>query len=131
MHLLVILLQQLLGLLPNKQQAQPEPARVRPAQPGTPEQQAFQSSYGSEALRTGTTIFRGSTASAGPSEALLRALGGVANRSGTRRADFGRTGLSRTNASSVDGTPPVDQSRSPASPIALESCEAASPELRT
>jgi hypothetical protein len=132
MHLLVILLQQLLGLIPNKQQAQPEPVRVRTAPPaGTPEQQAFQSSqglngYGAELLRTGATVFCESTASARPSRAVLRALGG----------DCGRAGLDRANVLTVDGTLPVDQSGSSASPISLKSADslesqgALSPESR-
>lgn len=38
MHLLVILLQQLLGFLPNKQQARPEPVRVRAKSSSSPGQ---------------------------------------------------------------------------------------------
>jgi hypothetical protein len=126
MHLLVILLQQLLGLLPNKQQAQPEPVRVRTAPPaGTPEQQAFQSLYGAERLRTGTTVFCESTASVRPSRAALRALGGDCGRAGLDRPD-----LNVADATTVDGTLPVDQSRSPTSTIALQSHDALSPESR-
>jgi hypothetical protein len=130
MHLLVILLQQLLGLLPNKQQAQPEPVRVRTTPPGnrgecTPEQQAFQSSYGAEWLRTGATVFCESTATVRPSRAALRALSGDCGRAG-----FDRHVRNTAHATTVDGTLPVDQSRSPASPISLESADALSPESR-
>jgi len=126
MHLLVILLQHLLGLIPNKRQAQPEPVRVRTVPPNTrgertPEQQAFQSSYGlhghgAELFRSGAMVFSESTASVRPSRAALRAGGG---------------GFCRAGATSVDGTFPVDQSRSPASPISLKSQGASSPELRS
>ena len=121
MHLLVILLQQLLGLIPNKQQAQPEPVRVRTTPPKSrgdhsPEQQAFQSSYGVELLHTGATAFCESTASARPSRAVLRALGGDCGRAG-----FDRPVRNPAHATTVDGTLPADQSRSPASAISLES----------
>jgi hypothetical protein len=120
MHLLVILLQQLLGLLPNKQQAQPEPVRVRTAQPnsrpaasrgdGTPEQQAFQSSaglnrQGTEFLRTGSTVFCKSRVSARINRAVPRAGGG----------------LGRSDAPSVDGTLPAARSHSSAAPLSPKS----------
>jgi hypothetical protein len=121
MHLLVILLQQLLGLLPNKQQAQPEPVRVRTTpQSGAPEQQAFQSSFGADMLRSDATIFCRSTATR-PSRAVLRADGG----GGLDR------GLSTCAAASVDGTLPVPGSLSAASPICSESPQTFSPESRT
>jgi hypothetical protein len=112
MHLLVILLQQLLGLLPNKQQAQPEPARVRSAPPQScgdraSEQQAFQSSYAAEQLRTRATIFSRSTASARPNSASLRDW--AALRAGN--------GLDRPDATPVAGTLPAEPSDSSASPI--------------
>jgi hypothetical protein len=161
MHLLVILLQQLLGLLPNKQQAQPEPVRVRTTPPSnrganTPEQQAFQSStsfnglglhgQGADLFRTGATVFSESTATARAPRAVLRAGFGNFDGGGLDGGGFQGGGLDRNvfgpgpspheSATSVDGTLPADRSSSAASssslPNSLNTAAAPfSPESRT
>ena len=73
MHLLVILIQQLLGLIPNKKQEQPEPVRVRSAQQGSADQQAFEASRTAEFRRLHDAAFLGSTSVESISAASLRA----------------------------------------------------------
>jgi hypothetical protein len=122
MHLLVILLQQLLGLLPNKQQAQPEPVRVRTAPPQnrgehapSGEQQAFQAPYFADLFRNRTAVSSRSTASTRPNGVLL-ANSAVLRAQGA----FGGGGPRLADATPVDGTLPSDRSPSSASSISLK-----------
>ena len=85
MHLLVILLQQLLGLLPNKQQAQPEPVRVRTPQPSSQEPQAFMSSTSIEGASF--TIGRSATSSRVPPARQLRSSATGRRANGRYAAD--------------------------------------------